>query len=319
MMKCFLGIDTSCYTTSLAVLDDTGRLIADKRRLLAVKSGAKGLAQSEMVFQHTRNLPILFEELSADMNSPLKPAAIGVSAWPRALPDSYMPAFVAGEGCARVLAAAQGVRLWRLSHQEGHILAGVWSAGGPDTEQFLAVHASGGTTEIVLVTGPDRQAGRITLLGGSKDLQAGQFVDRIGVALQLPFPAGRHLEQLARGYHAAAAPVPVAADGLQVSFSGPASHCLRLLDKGADPPAVAAGVELCIAGTLSQMVIAAMRQTGVLEVLLVGGVMSNLFIREAIVGKLRNFSGQVKVYLPEPAYSPDNAVGAAFFALQQST
>lgn len=47
-----LGIDTSCYTTSAALMDGTGALLFDERRLLRVKEGRRGLSQSEMVFQH---------------------------------------------------------------------------------------------------------------------------------------------------------------------------------------------------------------------------------------------------------------------------
>lgn len=45
-----LGIDTSCYTTSAALMDGTGALLFDERRLLRVKEGRRGLSQSEMVF-----------------------------------------------------------------------------------------------------------------------------------------------------------------------------------------------------------------------------------------------------------------------------
>ena len=51
----YLGIDTSCYTTSVALADKAGRLLQDNRRLLKVAEGAKGLRQSEMVFQHIKN------------------------------------------------------------------------------------------------------------------------------------------------------------------------------------------------------------------------------------------------------------------------
>ena len=57
----FLGFDTSCYTTSLAIIDNQEQLIANEKTILAVKAGKKGLAQSEMVFEHTRNLPELIE------------------------------------------------------------------------------------------------------------------------------------------------------------------------------------------------------------------------------------------------------------------
>ena len=61
--KVYLGIDTSCYTTSVAVLDEAGKLVGEARKILDVKPGRCGLQQSEMVFQHTRNLPNLMEEV----------------------------------------------------------------------------------------------------------------------------------------------------------------------------------------------------------------------------------------------------------------
>ena len=93
-----LGLDTSCYTTSAALMDRQGNLLGDQRRLLTVKPGRRGLAQSEMVYQHTRNLPDLLEALELDGR---RIAAIGVSAKPRPREDSYMPAFLVGLGLTR--------------------------------------------------------------------------------------------------------------------------------------------------------------------------------------------------------------------------
>lgn len=64
--KCYLGIDTSCYTTSVALINQQGKLVSEARKILDVKEGRCGLQQSEMVFQHTRNLPKLLEEAFAD-------------------------------------------------------------------------------------------------------------------------------------------------------------------------------------------------------------------------------------------------------------
>ena len=60
--RVYLGIDTSCYTTSVAIMDETGALLGEARQILSVRPGRCGLQQSEMVFQHTRNLPRLMEE-----------------------------------------------------------------------------------------------------------------------------------------------------------------------------------------------------------------------------------------------------------------
>ena len=55
-----LGIDTSNYTTSIAVADADGEVVYEKGFLLQVKPGERGLRQSEALYQHVKNLPMLF-------------------------------------------------------------------------------------------------------------------------------------------------------------------------------------------------------------------------------------------------------------------
>ena len=62
-MNCYLGIDTSNYTTSMALVNNEGQVLADERILLKVKKGMRGLRQSEALFQHIRNLPALSEKI----------------------------------------------------------------------------------------------------------------------------------------------------------------------------------------------------------------------------------------------------------------
>lgn len=114
-----LGIDTSCYTTSVALVED-GR-IAQERRLLSVAQGERGLRQSSALFQHVERLPELLEALFA--HSPGCVDGVCVSTRPRDAEGSYMPVFKAGECAARAIAAAQGVPLVETSHQQGHIRA----------------------------------------------------------------------------------------------------------------------------------------------------------------------------------------------------
>lgn len=316
-MLYYLGIDTSCYTTSIAILDEQGNLLADKRRILTVKAGGRGLAQSEMVFQHTRNLPQLFEEAMTLVGDNALLAAVGVSSCPRPLPDSYMPAFLVGEGYGRALSACLHIPLYSISHQENHIFAGMWSAGGPMKDEFLAMHVSGGTTEIVHVK--CKTGNRIVqLLGGSEDLHAGQFIDRVGVALGLPFPAGPHLEMLASTEYIEPVDIPFTVKGLQASFSGPETHAQRLIERGAPPSSIAAGVQLCIARTLVKLSETAIATTGIKDLLLVGGVAANKFIRQYLQAKLQS-KRQVQIYYPDNRFSPDNATGAAFFAFKHGT
>ena len=308
----FLGIDTSCYTTSVAFLDSAGKLVADLRQPLQVKEGGRGLAQSEMVFQHVRNLPKLFRKLNDLCGGRLELAAVGVSSSPRSIAESYMPVFVVGESFGQTITSITDAPLYKLSHQESHIFAGVRSAGWPNNTVFLAVHISGGTTEVVRVTVEDKI--NIEILGGSKDLHAGQFIDRVGVALGLPFPAGSHLESLALKAEEISN-IPVSCKGMQLSFSGPETHVKRCITAGSNPAALAAGVQQCIAKSLTYIIAAAVKQTKLEEVLVVGGVAANNFIRSYLTSHLNG----IRFLFPDNQYSSDNATGAAYFAFWRVT
>ena len=377
MKRIYLGIDTSCYTTSVALMDEAGQLLGEARQILSVKPGRCGLQQSEMVFQHTRNLPRLMEEAVGQVLGSVKTgdgstangvaveedgaantsglaglasagyelAAIGVSGYPRPLENSYMPAFLAGLSVARSVAAVTGARLEIISHQENHLEAGLWSAGGPAVDRFLLLHASGGTTDVLLAELQPKGRYRITEVGGSLDLHAGQFVDRIGVALGLQFPTGPALEVLAKqalersalvdaevsavasealsepsiasGSEASAMPMvelPVSVRKLQVSLSGPCTAALRKLEAGAEPAALALGVEHVLAETFARVLRNGAQEYRVRDVLLVGGVGSNNYIRQHVEQKLAKLRYPVRLWVPEGRFSCDNATGCAAFA-----
>jgi N6-L-threonylcarbamoyladenine synthase len=314
-MDVTLGIDTSCYTTSVAAIDMSGRLIADVRIPLEVKPGGTGLAQSEMVFQHVRNLPVVMELLRRSMGSDARIVAIGVSAKPRSVECSYMPVFLVGLGTARSLGMAMGCPVYEISHQQNHLLAGLWSAEMSLQQEFLAIHASGGTTELLRVQ-PGLAGLQVELLGGTRDLNAGQFIDRIGVALGLPFPAGPQLENLAEQADESFLPIPVSVKGLQISFSGPETHVRRWLARSPDSASVAASVQHCVAESLLRVLVVAAELTAIDRVLIVGGVGANRFIRNYLAKGL-NCRRQISVVWPESRFSGDNATGAAWWAALQ--
>ena len=315
----YLGIDTSCYTTSLFFMDREGQVAAEARRILKVKPGGCGLQQSEMLYQHTRNLPELMEEAARGHSFTVR--GIGVSARPRPREDSYMPAFLAGLGFARSLAALYGIPLWQISHQENHLEAALWSANGPDADRFLFLHASGGTTDLLLAE-KENAAYRLTEIGGSLDLHAGQFVDRVGVALGLGFPAGPALEQLAE-QHTEIPEIPVSVHKTKVSLSGPCTWVLRAIGNAKseteeNPIAaanLAAGVQWGLAETFVRMIRNGAAEHHVKHVILAGGVCANRWIRNHIVEKLAKRG--IRVWMPDNRYSGDNASGCAAYARRQ--
>ncbi len=316
-MKYFMGIDTSCYTTSVALVDEAGDIRLNKQQLLVVDKGKRGLRQSEGVFQHLKNLPLLTEYIRESID-PKQIAAICLSVKPRPVSDSYMPVFMVAKCAGQSLANLMGIPYYETSHQENHIMAGLKSAGGPSSDSFLAIHVSGGTSELLYVK---RRNGEfhIEILGSTQDLHAGQFVDRIGVALGLPFPCGPHLEIMAQSLLQESKDtginIPSFVRGLTIGFSGAETYSQRLIEKGSDKNEMALAVYKCLIKTLEKWVDNAVRETGIKEVLLVGGVTSSGIIKSEL-NKCFKDSG-ISLYYCEPALAKDNAVGTALLGLEK--
>ncbi|MDD5938691.1 MAG: FGGY-family carbohydrate kinase [Clostridiales bacterium] len=296
-----LGLDTSNYTTSAALFDGAeGR---NAGRLLEVRPGELGLRQSEALFQHVKALPGRVAELGKLTGI----SAVAASTRPRAVEGSYMPCFLAGESQGRVLASALGVPFYAVSHQQGHLAAAAWSAGRPEllNAPFLAWHLSGGTTELLYVE-PEGVNIRAEKLGGTTDISAGQLIDRTGVLLGLPFPAGKALDALARTAERAVKPYPVKLNGLSFSLSGMENKVKELAAK--EPPAVAARYALdTVADVVRRATAAAQTAHPGLPVLCSGGVASNSRLRQVL-------AEGCGALFAEPRYSTDNALGVAILA-----
>lgn len=314
-MNLYLGLDTSAYTTSMALVDEEDNIIADKRIILEVKQGKRGLRQSEALFMHTKNLPLLFNDLSPAITSQIR--AMAASASPRGTAGSYMPVFLAGLAQAEVLTSFCHLPLFKVSHQEGHIMAGIRQFKDLLIHKaFMAVHFSGGTSEIVEVKTGGESLFLVDILAEGSDLHAGQLVDRIGVAMGLPFPSGPFMEKLARQADANDMGIPSVVDEHGFSFSGPEAAALRMVKQGVDHPAIAFAVFRVITNTLEKILLYCTAKSGIQDVLLVGGVMANSLVRERLQQRLEHPSVGLKLYFVEPTLASDNAVGVAMLAAE---
>ena len=303
-MSEYLGLDTSNYTTSAALFDGE---IRQRKKLLPVKEGEKGLRQSDALFHHTRQLPELLEELLAEAGDI---RAIGVSTRPRNVEGSYMPCFLAGETAARALSAYGKIPIYRTSHQVGHILAALYSFQRLDLatgdKPFIAFHVSGGTTDCLLVT-PDRE-NILTCreISTSLDLKAGQAVDRVGVMLGLKFPCGMELERLAGESHRKFKIKPTMRGG-NCCLSGIENICKKMQNDGEPSCDIALYCIKYIEAAIIEMTENALSEQGNLPLIYAGGVMSDSIIRESIENRF-------DAHFAEPALSADNACGTAIFA-----
>ncbi len=298
----FLGLDTSNYTTSVAVFDGyKGKNIG---RLLDVPQGGLGLRQSDALFQHIKRLPELVRTLR-EQGELVRIEAVGASTKPREVEGSYMPCFLAGANLGQCLADALGVPFYACSHQQGHIAAAAWSAGHMELldAPFLAWHLSGGTTELLYIE-PDGGSVRCKKLGGTTDISAGQLIDRAGVWMGLGFPAGKALDELSGQAEGRPKAFPVKTNGLQFSLSGMENKVKEMTAQGVAAAQVAAFVLDTVADVLKRTTKEAQKQFPELPVLCSGGVASNGRIRQVL-------GNSCKALFAEPAYSTDNAMGVA--------
>ncbi|PKM40856.1 MAG: O-sialoglycoprotein endopeptidase [Firmicutes bacterium HGW-Firmicutes-9] len=277
--------------------------------MLFVPLGERGLRQSDAVFQHVRNLPPLIEAMLSSVDRGAI-QAVAVSCKPTAADESYMPVFLAGKLAAVSVASSLGVPVFETTHQSGHVRAAILGQEelfGEET--FLAMHLSGGTTDLLLVRQENGLLGDITRIGGCDDLHAGQFVDRVGVRLGLPFPSGIKLEELANSAQDRSIKLPASVRGLNCSFSGQETQCQRMIEGGAEREAVAYAVYDCMARTFAKLLTNAFAETGVKTALLSGGVSGSLLLRELLQKRLNR-----ELLYAQKGLSSDNAVGAALLA-----
>ena len=293
-----VGFDTSNYTTSIAYFDGVEGVNCS--RLLPVKPGELGLRQSDAVFSHTKSLPELSGRLFSHVD---EITAVGVSTRPRAVEGSYMPCFMVGYSHAKMLSDALGVPLFEVSHQQGHVAACLFSAGRMDLmdKPHLAWHLSGGTTELLLIE-PDGKNVKAKRIGGTTDISAGQLIDRAGVMLNLPFPAGKHLDALAK--EATKTDLfKVKCPGLEFSLSG-VQNKVEQYAKTNSPAETAAYTLRCVCHAVQAATRNAQKQYPGLEVVFSGGVSANSMLRSVMADAI----------FCDPQYSTDNALGVAVLA-----
>lgn len=315
MTQLVAGFDTSAYTTSCALCDVTGNIAADARQLLTVPDGDRGLRQSEAVFQHLRNLPVLWKQVMAQVG---QANLLGVCASVQPLDGaaSYMPVFVVGKSFASTIATSLGIPFFETTHQRGHLAAARIGEEQALPQEYLAVHLSGGTNQVLLV----KEKRNIQLLADSGDISAGQLLDRLGVKMGFPFPAGAAMETLATKQIAnlqAADTYPVAVKQGGIHFSGAESMALRDVSAGKDKGIIAAALFDAIARGVVKLLLMASEASNSNQVLITGGVASSNLLRELLLKKAESRNRDLVLHFGQPRYAGDNAAGVALIGLSK--
>ena len=303
----YLGIDTSNYTTSVALYYPEENRIVHRKKLLPVKEGEKGLRQSDAVFHHTVQLHEITEELFSEVSPSID--AVCASAFPRMAEGSYMPCFLVGLNTAKILSTVLKKEVKITSHQNGHIVAALYSADRLDLlkERFIAFHVSGGTTEALLVEPDEAEVIKCTLVASSLDLKAGQAIDRAGVMMGLRFPSGAEMDLLSQKSERSFGKIKVFSKGADVSLSGLENKCRKMLSDGESKEDISRFCFQYICSALETMTDRIIEEYGNLPLLYSGGVMSNSIIRERLTKKYNGI-------FASPEFSADNAAGVAILA-----
>lgn len=300
----YLGFDTSNYTTSVALYFPDENRIVHRKKLLPVKEGEKGLRQSDAVFHHTVQLSELTESLFNEVEPEID--GIGASAFPRMAEDSYMPCFLVGLNTAKILSSSLSKNVKITSHQNGHIVAALYSADNLKllNERFIAFHVSGGTTEALLVEPDEDEVIKCTLIASSLDLKAGQAIDRAGVMMGMRFPCGAEMDKLSRESGRTFGKVKVYSKGKDISLSGLENKCRKMFDDGESKADISKFCFHYICSALETMTDKILDEYGNLPILYSGGVMSNTLIKERLTKKYGGL-------FASPEFSSDNAAGVA--------
>lgn len=305
-MTYILGIDTSAYTTSLALIDsENNEILADERKVLEVKKGQKGLRQQEAVFQHLKNLPELYGRIAKDLS---KVKIVSVSSRPRNEEGSYMPVFLVGQNFGKVISHTLNCKYIEYSHQENHISASLIDNYKEIDYSLLAVHISGGTTEFVSAK-KSLKGFETKIVGGTKDITFGQLIDRLGTLMEFPFPCGKHMEEYLKGKRSEKITTPAISKGTFINLSGMENYYSNLLDKHTKETIINSLFEYIAECILH--ILKALSHLKFKRVLISGGVASNSYVRNYINHHIKDY----EILFPAVENSSDNAVGLAFLPI----
>ena len=308
-----IGFDTSNYRTSVAAVTLDGEILVNHRELLFVSDGERGLRQSDAVFAHIRQLRNSEASLRLALQG-TEIAAVSASTKPRDGEESYMPVFQVGHTAGSLLAASLNVPFYETTHQRGHLAAALYGTRLEGRERLLAVHLSGGTTDLLVM---DEE--QVEQIGGSADLHAGQLVDRAGVAMGLGFPSGEELEKLAvHGNSKGRLGCSLDKGDLTCHLSGAETRVQQWLREGSlSREDIAREIYDLLARTLVRMLKAGAEKAGVHNVLITGGVAASALLRQMLEERRLKTRGCPELVFGKPEMSGDNAVGVALIGAKR--
>jgi N6-L-threonylcarbamoyladenine synthase len=308
-----LGIETSCDETGIAIYDSEAGLLAHNLfSQIDLHKEYGGVVPELASRDHVRRLLPLIKKTLAEADAELKSLdGIAYTAGP-----GLMGALLVGTAMGRSLAYSLSIPAIAVHHMEAHLLAPMLEEDVPEYP-FLALLVSGGHTQLVHVSKP----GDYKILGESVDDAAGEAFDKTAKLLGLSYPGGPALSALAekgdsKRFHF---PRPMTdRPGLDFSFSGLKTYALNtvnaeLNDDSRDEQTRADIARAFVDAVVDTFIIKcrrAIKETGLKELVVAGGVSANKQLRAGLQGLMNEVNG--KVYFPRAEFCTDNGAMIAY-------
>lgn len=299
-----MGIETSCDETAIAIVKN-GREILANVVASQIESHKRfgGVVPEIASRHHVEQITLVLEEALAQANVDVKDLdAIAVTEGP-----GLVGALLIGVNAAKALAFANSIPLIGVHHIAGHIYANrlVTEMNFP----LLSLVVSGGHTELVYM----KEHGHFEVIGETRDDAAGEAYDKVARTLHLPYPGGPHIDRLA---HEGKATIDLPRAWLEegsydFSFSGLKSAVINVVhnaqQRGEEiaPGDLAASFQESVIDVLVTKTQRAVKEYGVKQVLLAGGVAANKGLREKLSTDFAD--SDVEIVIPPLSLCTDNA------------
>jgi N6-L-threonylcarbamoyladenine synthase len=308
-VKLILGIESSCDETGVALYHtERGLLGHVLHSQIAMHNEYGGVVPELASRDHVRYvLPLIREVITQSQCQLSDIDAIAYTQGP-----GLSGALLVGAGVACSLAYSLNIPALGIHHLEGHLLSPLLSKPAPDFP-FIALLVSGGHTQLMRVDG----VGRYILLGETLDDAAGEAFDKSAKLLGLNYPGGAELSQLAKKGTSGRFkfPRPMLHSGdLNFSFSGLKTAVLtaskqNVLDEQTRAD-IACAAQEAIVDALTTKAMTALKQSGLKQLVVAGGVGANQLLRKQLSISAKNIGCQV--FYPDLEFCTDNGAMIAF-------
>lgn len=313
-MNKILAIETSCDETSAAVIEN-GTTMLSNIVASQIKSHQRfgGVVPEIASRHHVEQITLIMQEALEEAGVTYSDLdAVAVTEGP-----GLVGALLIGVNAAKAVAFAHGLPLIPVNHIAGHIYANRLLQ--PLSFPLLALVVSGGHTELVFM----EKDGSYEIIGETRDDAAGEAYDKVGRVLGVPYPGGKHIDEMAhRGKDTFHFPrAMLKEDNYDFSFSGLKSafintvHNAKQKGETLDDDDLAASFQAAVVEVLVEKTIRAAKERQVKQLVLAGGVAANKGLREGLQAAVDERLEGVELIIPPLSLCGDNAamIGAAAF------